>query len=49
VIASHSCIQGIKDHPHNLTDIHLQALKRNGGVVQVNLVPDHLREPVDVP
>jgi membrane dipeptidase len=27
----------------------LQALKRNGGVVQINLVPDHLRKPVDVP
>lgn len=49
VIASHSCIQGVKDHPQNLTDQQLLALKRIGGVVQVNLVPDHLREPVDVP
>ena len=49
VIASHSCIQGVKDHPQNLTDQQLLALKNNGGVVQVNLVPDHLREPVDVP
>lgn len=49
VIASHSCIQGVKDHPQNLTDRQLLALKENGGVVQINLVPDHLREPVDVP
>lgn len=49
VIASHSCIRGVKDHPQNLTDEQLLALKQNGGVVQVNLVPDHLREPVYVP
>jgi membrane dipeptidase len=49
VIASHSCIQGVKYHPQNLTDQQLMALKKNGGVVQVNLVPDHLREPIDVP
>jgi membrane dipeptidase len=49
VIASHSCIRGVKDHPQNLTDQQLLALKKNGGVVQINLVPDHLREPVDVP
>jgi len=49
VIASHSCIQGVKNHPQNLTDKQLLALRGNGGVVQVNLVPDHLRKPVDVP
>lgn len=49
VIASHSCIQGLKDHPQNLTDRQLLALKENGGVIQINLVPDHLRKPVDVP
>jgi membrane dipeptidase len=49
IIASHSCIQGVKDHPQNLTDKQLMALKKNGGVVQINLVPSHLRKPVDVP
>jgi len=49
IVASHSCIQGVKNHPQNLTDAQLMALKQNGGVVQINLVPDHLREPVDVP
>jgi len=49
VIASHSCINVIKDHPQNLTDEQLVALKDNGGVVHINLVRDHLRYPVEVP
>ncbi|MFH0842755.1 MAG: dipeptidase [Bacteroidota bacterium] len=49
VLASHSCVNSIKDHPQNLTDEQLQALKKNGGVIQINLVPDHLRMPIEVP
>lgn len=49
VIASHSCINAIKNHPQNLTDEQLIALKKNGGIIQINLVPAHLRNPIEVP
>jgi membrane dipeptidase len=35
VIASHSAIRALVDHNRNLDDEQLQALKRNGGVVQI--------------
>jgi len=36
VIASHSSARALNDHPRNLTDAQLLAVKRNGGVVNVN-------------
>jgi membrane dipeptidase len=36
VIASHSSARALADHPRNLTDAQLLAVKRNGGVVNVN-------------
>ncbi len=52
VILSHSCCRALMDSPRNLTDSMLTALKRNGGVIQVNLCsfyliqtePDSLRK-----
>ena len=38
VIASHSSVDGVKDHARNLSDDMLRALAENGGVVQVNAV-----------
>lgn len=35
VIASHSGVRGVYDHPRNLSDAALEAIQRNGGVVQV--------------
>jgi membrane dipeptidase len=35
VIASHSGVRAINDHPRNMDDEQLLALKRNGGVIQV--------------
>ncbi|MCJ8277229.1 MAG: membrane dipeptidase, partial [Bdellovibrionales bacterium] len=35
IIASHSSVQGVYDHPRNLSDKTLMALKENGGVVQI--------------
>ena len=35
VIASHSGVKGINDHPRNMSDEALDALKRNGGVIQI--------------
>lgn len=49
VIASHSCVNAIKEHPQNLTDEQLLAIKKNGGVVNIDMVPDHLRYPVEIP
>ncbi|MBS1849746.1 MAG: dipeptidase [Acidobacteria bacterium] len=36
VIASHSSARALTNHPRNMTDDMLQAVARNGGVVQVN-------------
>ena len=38
IIASHSCARTLSDHARNLNDEQLQALKENGGVVQVTAV-----------
>jgi membrane dipeptidase len=36
IIASHSSMRALADHPRNLTDDMLRALARNGGVVMIN-------------
>jgi membrane dipeptidase len=36
VIASHSSIRALTNHPRNMTDEMLRALARNGGVVMIN-------------
>jgi membrane dipeptidase len=36
VIASHSSVRALADHPRNLTDDMLRALARNGGVAMIN-------------
>lgn len=43
VVASHSNARGIIDHPRNLDDAQLQAIKRNGGVVAVNAYSSWVR------
>ncbi|MBS3807147.1 MAG: dipeptidase [Bacteroidales bacterium] len=45
VIASHSCVRALRDHPRNLSDEMLHALKENGGVIQICLVSDYLKKP----
>lgn len=45
VIASHSCARAICDHPRNLTDSMLIALKKNKGVIQICILSDYLRTP----
>jgi membrane dipeptidase len=49
VIASHSCARALRDHPRNLTDTELEALKKNGGVIQVTFVGDFLKRIPPIP
>jgi membrane dipeptidase len=44
-IASHSSCRALCDHPRNMTDEMIRALAKNGGVIQINFVPDFLRKP----
>lgn len=44
VIASHSCARALCDNPRNLTDDMLRALAKNGGVVQMCILSDYVKE-----
>jgi membrane dipeptidase len=43
VLATHSCIRALCDHPRNLDDEQLEALRDVGGLVQVTIVSNFLR------
>ncbi len=43
VVATHSCVRALCDHPRNLDDEQLDALRDVGGVVQITAVPAFLR------
>ena len=45
VIASHSGVKGVYDHPRNLTDEELEAIRDTGGVVQLVAFDTYLRAP----
>ncbi len=45
VIASHSGVKGVRNHPRNLSDEALEVLKDNGGVVQVVALDSFLKAP----
>ena len=51
VIASHSSVDGIKEHARNMSDDMLRALARNGGVIQINAVIKYIdpSTPSDAP
>lgn len=42
IAASHSCCRALWDHPRNLWDSQLKALKSNGGVMGINFYPGFL-------
>jgi membrane dipeptidase len=43
VVATHSCIQALCDHPRNLDDEQLDVLAATGGLVQITIVSNFLR------
>jgi membrane dipeptidase len=45
VIASHSSCRALCENPRNLNDDMLQALKKNGGVIQICLLSEYLKQP----
>jgi membrane dipeptidase len=45
IIASHSSVRALADHPRNLDDEQLQALKKNGGVVQLVALSTYVKTP----
>jgi len=45
VIASHSSCRALCESPRNLDDNMIHALKENGGVIQICILSDYLRQP----
>jgi len=45
VIASHSSCRALCESPRNLNDDMLLALKKNGGVIQICLLSEYLKQP----
>jgi membrane dipeptidase len=44
IIASHSCVRALRDIPRNASDPMLRALASNGGVIQVSMVSENIKE-----
>lgn len=45
VIASHSSVRVIAHHNRNMTDEMIKALAKNGGVIQICLLDDYVKDP----
>lgn len=45
IIASHSSVRAICNNPRNFDDKMLYALKENGGVIQICILSDYIKEP----
>jgi membrane dipeptidase len=45
VIASHSSVRAIAGHHRNMTDDMIKALAENGGVIQICLLDDYVKDP----
>lgn len=45
IVATHACCRALRDHPRNLDDAQLDALKAVGGLVQITAVAGFLRDP----
>ena len=44
IIASHSNARSVTNHKRNMTDEMLKLMSKNGGVVQLTMLADYLRE-----
>ncbi len=42
IAATHSCCRALHDHPRNLRNEQLEALKKNQGIIGINFCPDFL-------
>ncbi|MEL7117951.1 MAG: dipeptidase [Bacteroidota bacterium] len=49
IIASHSNSRAVTDHPRNMTDEMLKLMAENGGVVQLTMLANYLREAPENP
>ncbi len=47
VIASHSSVRALRDHPRNLDDVQLNLVKENGGVIQTTALGAFLTDRKD--
>lgn len=45
VIASHSSVRAIAHHNRNMTDEMIKVLAKNGGVIQICLLDDYVKDP----
>ena len=45
VIASHSSVRAIAHHNRNMTDEMIKALAKNGGVIQICLLDEYVKDP----
>ena len=43
VVATHSCVQALCDHPRNLDDTQLDALRDTEGLIQITAMPSFLK------
>jgi membrane dipeptidase len=43
VVATHTCCRALRDHPRNLDDEQMEALRASGGLVQITAVSAFLR------
>ena len=43
VVSTHSCVRALCDHPRNMDDGQLDALRDTGGVIQITAVPGFIR------
>ncbi len=47
VVATHSCVRALCDHPRNLDDTQLDALRDTEGLIQITAMPSFLRRKPD--
>ncbi|MGK7867231.1 dipeptidase [Falsiroseomonas sp. E2-1-a20] len=45
IVATHACCRSLRDHPRNLDDVQLDALRDVGGLIQITAVGGFLRAP----